>query len=172
MRYASLLTTLLLSVSCQKDPNVELALDNLHYTPNGIPVSIGAPLGYDDATIDTWVDLRLEEWIEHKDEWGCGQWTDEELRAFAKKEPAIVYPGHHLPAPKQGYGAWNYYESGEASRILVTLNMNDGSYDPFIFRPYDPPYMRTILPGDFTLSYGLGYLPHEWTHTVRGAWHQ
>lgn len=152
----------------------------LHKTAQGIEIHIDADVTVSAEEVDRWVDLRLKEWLAHKADWGCAKWSDRELLDAAQSEPIIIRGGTFI-AGTRVMGV-NYYDELGQERIVVTIN-----YPPL--RPsageWDPEYVKkiTLLPGDngngnaaasrfdFEYSYGLRQLPHEWTHTVRKAWH-
>lgn len=151
---AGLLAIMILLQGCYHFPR-------LHRTGSGVRVHLNADVTVERAVVDSWVDLRLEEWVAHKADWGCGEFTDEELTRAAQLEPVIIHGGWTFPG-SGGVAGWNHYDGGKESRITVTLNFPSmrgrGQWDP-------------TYQGDFEWSYGLSQLPHEWTHTVRGNWH-
>ena len=84
----------------------------VHFTPAGIPVSVRPDVTEADvATIDMWIDLRLEEWVRNKAAWGCDTFSDSYLRFSATKEPVIVFPGKLLENPPSAMG-FNYWKDG------------------------------------------------------------
>ena len=145
---------------------------DIHYTPKyGIPVHVRGDVPVDQALVDAWIDTRADEWLNHRADWGCAAWTDDELRTCLTDRPVIVFPGWFLFNSTQGECmGLNWTDTGfpgGGSYIHVTIDF------PALreFCPWDPDYVKVSADDDLLYSFGLRQLPHEWTHTARGAWH-
>jgi|SRR5579871_3207726 len=141
---------------------------HLHHTPrHHVPVHINSDVPIDQATVDEWVDLRVDEWVAHKVDWGCEGLSDGYLEQLAALEPVIIYSGYFLPTDTTlQYMGMNYYDNANP-KIEVTVDypaLRQASQ-------WDPYYVTNAAQDDQLYSYGLRQLPHEFTHTARGAWH-
>lgn len=137
-----------------------------------VQIHVNADVPIDAATVAGWVDRRVDEWIAHKKDWGCDQWSDAELEAMCQKEPIIVYSGYFLDKKNTGakdskqYIGWNFYDILDPY-INVTIDFPAAR----TFLQWDPDYVNHAPQDDPLFSFGVRELPHEWTHTARGAWH-
>jgi len=138
---------------------------HLHDTPRyRVPIHINSDVPVDQATVDEWVDLRVDEWLTHKVDWGCEGLSDGYLEQLATLVPVIIDSGYFVPGSTDVMG---YNHDGSNSRIVVAIDY------PALrtWSQYDPDYVTHPAVDDVYYTFGLRELPHEWTHTARGAWH-
>ena len=131
-----------------KEPSIRQARGPFYTSPKyGCIVS--PPADLDAAKVLEWVDIRVEQWITTKTDWGGAAFSDEHLAAMARSVPIIVYSGYYVPADGTwGVTGWCLYD------VRIEVSEREG-----------------VLSAQGDPIDELRSLPHELTHLVLGDFH-
>jgi hypothetical protein len=137
-----------------------------HFSGFGIPFyCVDSDMPIPPEVIGKWIDLQYQNWAGHKDLWGCGEYTNQELLSIVQTYTIEIYNTRWVV----GDGAklyWGFTWYSPSLNVEISLNYPINLYET---TPYDPGYWPVL--DENNIQIGLDGLPHEFTHCIRGNWH-